>query len=371
MVFLETRAYGRDNNLNLIRMLAATAVLVSHAVPITMGPEAIEPLAATTGFSLGSLSVMIFFVISGFLITASFERSSSRGSFVLARGLRLFPGLAVNLLLVAFVLGPIVTNLLVGDYLTRPEPYAFFMRDLLLFPLIYVLPGVFTDQPFPSVVGSIWTLRHEVMCYVGVFLAGVLGLWQTRQRAMLTLSIYAVIWGLIALTEPVLHPLIRGLLGLSVPFAIGIAFYIWRDRLPLSLVGVALTAVLAWLAQGTFAYPVALAFAIGYATFWLAYVPSGVIRAYNRVGDYSYGIYIYAFPLQGAAIWAFGPQTPLENIIFSFPPTLLLSILSWHLVEFPAMNAKSTLLARLGRKSTMSDAPAPADVPVAQNQHDY
>ncbi|MBU2359458.1 MAG: acyltransferase, partial [Alphaproteobacteria bacterium] len=340
MIYLGARAKGRDNNLNLIRMLAATAVLVSHAVPLTAGPNAIEPLAATTGYSLGSLSVMLFFVISGFLITASFERSSSRSSFVLARGLRLFPGLAVNLLLVAFLLGPIVTSVPVGDYLARSEPYAFVIRDFLLFPLVYVLPGVFADQPFPSVVGSIWTLRHEVTCYAGVFLAGVLGLWRTRQRAVLTLGLYALVWGGITLAAPVLHPLIRGLLGLSMPFAIGIAFYIWRDRLPLSLVGVVFTIALAWLLRNTFAYPAAIALAIGYATFWLAYVPGGAIRAYNRLGDYSYGIYIYAFPLQGAAVWAFGPQTPFENVLYALPPTLLLSILSWHLIESPAMEGK-------------------------------
>ncbi|SHF86486.1 Peptidoglycan/LPS O-acetylase OafA/YrhL, contains acyltransferase and SGNH-hydrolase domains [Loktanella atrilutea] len=361
MIYLGMRAKGRDNNLNLIRMLAATAVLVSHAVPLTAGPDAIEPLTAATDYSLGSLSVMLFFVISGFLITASFERSSSRMSFVLARGLRLFPGLVVNLLLVAFLLGPVVTSLPVGDYLAQSAPYAFVIRDVLLFPLVYVLPGVFVDQPFPSVVGSIWTLRHEVMCYAAVFLAGVLGLWQTRQKAALTLGFYVLVWGWVALAAPTLHPLVRGLLGLSMPFAIGVAFYIWRDRLPLSPVGVALTIGLAWLLQDSVAYPAAVALAIGYSTFWVAYVPGGAIRAYNRLGDYSYGIYIYAFPLQGAAVWAFGPQSAFENVMYSLPPTLLLSMLSWHLIESPAMHAKAAILTRLRSRSRVTATPVAGD----------
>lgn len=349
MVYLETRAVGRDNNLNLIRMMAATAVLVSHAWPLSLGVGTVEPLKELTGYTLGTLSVMVFFVISGFLITASFGRSSSRTSFVLARGLRLFPGLAVNLVFVAFVLAPVVTTLPPGAFLTGPEPYAFTLRNMALFPLVYELPGVFEDQPYPAVVGSIWTLRHEVMCYAGVFLAGVLGAWEGKGRALVALGLYAVLWAGLTLLAPGMPGILRGLAALSLPFAVGVAFFVWRDRLPLSLVGVALTVGLAWLTAGTWIYPVTLALAVGYSTFWLAYVPDGAIRAYNRLGDYSYGIYVYAFPLQGAVVWAFGPQTPLQNILYALPPTLLLSVLSWHLIESPAMALKGPLLARLGK----------------------
>jgi len=83
-------------------------------------------------------------------------------------------------------------------------------------------------------------------------------------------------------------------------------FYVWRDRLPLSLIGVVILAGLAWLTRGTIVYDFALALALSYATFWLAYIPGGVIRRFNELGDYSYGIYIYAFPLQGFSIWLLG-----------------------------------------------------------------
>lgn len=346
MVYLGSLATGRDNNLNLIRMGAATAVLVSHAWPIALGTGAPEPLKALTGYSLGTLSVMVFFVISGFLITASFERTSSHRSFVLARVLRLFPGLLVNLIFVALILAPLVTTLPAASFLSSAEPYTFILRNLALFPLVYELPGVFQDQPHTSVVGSIWTLRHEVMCYAGVFIAGVFGAWRTRARAAIALTLYAALWVALILTAPALHPMLSGLVTLSLPFAVGVAFYIARDRLPLSLIGVVLSSALAWALAGTWLYPPALALAIGYATFWLAYVPGGALRAYNRLGDYSYGIYVYAFPLQGAAVWAFGPQSPLENILYSLPPTILLSVLSWHWVEAPAMALKPRLLGR-------------------------
>jgi len=378
MIYLGSRSAGRDNNLNLIRMLAATAVLVSHAFPIAWGPGAPEPLLGLTGYTLGTLAVMVFFAVSGFLITASFERTSSRTSFVLARGLRLFPGLAVCLVFVAFVLGPLVTSLPVAEYLTRPEPYAFVLRDLALFPLVYTLPGVFEDQPLSGVVGSIWTLRHEVLCYAGVFVAGILGLWATRTRAALALGAYGAVWSALAVLDPALHPLLDGFVSLSLPFAVGVAFHVWRDRIPLSLVAVAGTFGLAWASAGTWIYPVAVSLAVTYGTFWLAYVPGGVLRHYNRVGDYSYGIYIYAFPIQGAAVWAFGDQSPVMNMVLALPVTLALSILSWHLVEDPAMRAKDTILTWLAARGPVRPAGhdraprvAPdTDPPPAQGLHD-
>lgn len=352
MVFLADVAAGRDNNFNLIRAIAATAVLVSHAYPIALGAGAAEPLDHLIGHSLGAVAVFIFFVISGFLIATSFERSSSRTSFLVARGLRLFPGLFVNLLLVVLVLGPIVTTLSPGAYFSDPATWSFLPLNMTLVKLQFTLPGVFTDVPYPGVVGSIWTLFHEVACYGGVFLLGVLGLLQRRWSATLALLVYFLAW----LAEAYLNFLsvyhLQKLHDLSLPFVLGVAFHVWRDKLPLHPLGLAGTAGLALAAYrldaGVLTYP-ALILAIGYWTFWLAYIPGGVIRRFNALGDYSYGIYLYAFPLQGFVVWLFGPQTPVENMLYAFPLTLGLSILSWHALERPALNAKGWVVTRLKR----------------------
>lgn len=349
MTSLASLATGRDNNLNLIRTLAALAVLVSHAVPIALGKQIPEPLTESLGQTLGFLAVLVFFAISGFLITASYERSSSPLSFALARFLRLMPGLFVSLIFVAFLLGPLVTTLQVADYLAMTDVYTFFIRNLTLFSPDFTLPGIFDDQPFQSVVGSIWTLRHEVACYAGVFIAGLLGFWRNKRRASLLIVVSALAWVVLFYNKQYLPLPLPIFLHLALPFGIGAAFHVWRDRIPMSIFGVALTVALAWAAKGSPLYFPTLAFALSYTTFWLAYVPGGPIRAFNRLGDYSYGIYVYAFPIQGWAVWAFGPQTPIENILYSLPPTLLLSILSWHLVEKPAMAAKPAILAWLYR----------------------
>lgn len=305
MVYLSDRDQGRDNNLNLIRALAASAVLVSHAYPIALGPGATQPLERVTGHTLGALSVYAFFVISGFLISMSFARSSSWVSFMAARILRLVPGLVVSLILVAFVLGPVVTALPPGAYFGDPATYAFVIRNTLLVPLQFTLPGVFETQPYTAVEGSIWTLFYEVVCYMGVFVLGIAGLLARRGAMAVIFLAYLALW-LVIEAQGAPHPRIASLQDLSLPFVVGMAFYQWRARLPLSLWGVAVLGALAWAVQGLVIYDLALVLALSYAVFWVGYVPGGVLRRYNRLGDYSYGIYIYAFPLQGAAVWAMG-----------------------------------------------------------------
>jgi peptidoglycan/LPS O-acetylase OafA/YrhL len=95
--------------------------------------------------------------------------------------------------------------------------------------------------------------------------------------------------------------------------------------------------VLAYLGHNTaFSYPL-LILALSYGVFWLGYAPSGRVRQFNRLGDYSYGIYIYAFPLQGLAVWLWGAGSPGGNILLSFPMVLICAVISWHWVERPTL----------------------------------
>lgn len=244
------------------------------------------------------------------------------------------------------MLGPWVSTWKTSDYFGSSEPYLFFLKNTLLLFNVYTLPGVLDSQPYPAIVGSIWTLKHEFLCYVGLFLAGVLGLWASKSRAGLTLSVYGVLWYFTA-EMVTASGLLTQLHALSVPFAIGIAFHIWRAYIPLSGWGILVTCGLATLTRDTIWYQATLSLAITYTTFWLSYIPAGILRNYNRLGDYSYGIYIYAFPVQGWAVWAFGPQTPVENMLYATPPTLALAILSWHLVEHPSLRASQAITIRV------------------------
>ncbi len=364
MVRLESAASNRDNNLNLIRILAALAVLISHGWPMRLGPDVEEPLQQLTGESLGRLSVYVFFAISGFLIAASFARSRSIGRFVLARSLRLFPGLLVSLLLVALVMGPLVSTLPVTEYLAHSSTWDFVVQNLTLVRPQYTLPGVFEDNPYPMVEGSIWTLSHEVFWYAMVLVFGLSGILYNRLLMLALLILSVTGWIYVASLPLPLHPKLVQSLTLGLPFLTGMLAWTWREWLSLSFGGVVLLGLAAMaavvLARGSgLAVPVLILF-VTYTTLWLAFVGGGWLRLYNRVGDYSYGVYIYAFPVQGLVTWLVQPQTIALHIALALPLTLLLAILSWHLVEQPALG-----LMRRGRVANPTPIP-PASTRVAR-----
>src|SRR3954464_3664915 len=157
---------GRANNFDALRFWAALAVLWSHSFPITLGAQYPQPLASVSfgQTNLGRVAVAFFFVISGYLITRSFERSRSTWSFVRARALRIMPGLIVVLIAVAFVLGPLVTSIPLHDYFTSSAPYRYVITQAS-FSGHAELPGVFDRNPVAHANDSLWTLRYEVACY--------------------------------------------------------------------------------------------------------------------------------------------------------------------------------------------------------------
>ncbi|WP_375291700.1 acyltransferase family protein [Qipengyuania sp.] len=337
---------GRDNNFNLIRMVAASCVLVSHAFPIALGVGTLEPFEAETGFTLGWVCVAIFFAISGYLITRSYDRKPRIETWITARIVRLFPALIVVSGLIAMLYGPLFTTLSPQSYFSDPATYTYILRNVTLVKIQYSLPGVFETMPMPDAInGSLWTLLHEVACYVAVMVAGILGLLTSRRRFVPALLLYfGAYW---ATGLPIVADLIPAKLAalrfLSLPFAIGAAFYALRENIVLSWLVAALLALLAALLIDTPLFRSAFVLALAYATFVFAYLPSGPIRRYNALGDYSYGIYIYAFPVQQAAVAIAGPMNPLTNMLISFPVTLVCAIASWYLIEKPSLARRGAL----------------------------
>lgn len=331
------RAAGKDNNFNLLRILAALGVLVSHAYPIALGAGTPEPLSAILGgVTLGTVSVMMFFSISGFFITRSFAGRRSVGQFFKARTLRLFPALVVVLLVTLFVAGMWLTTAAAGAFWAAAPKY--FLRNLTLFAPLYDLPGVFVSNPYGQAInGSLWTLNYEVLCYLGVVLAGLAGLLTRPLWFAVALLGFAAAYG-VNMTHT-LHPRIDNLLLLGLPFVIGMAFWVWRRVIPLSFPLAAAFLGLALLLRQTAIIEPVLALALSYTTFVIGYAKIPVIAGYQRMGDYSYGTYVYAFPAQ-QMLASFGVVTPFANMALALPLTLLCAVLSWHLVEAPAMRLK-------------------------------
>lgn len=333
-------ARGRDNNFNLIRMLAAFGVMVSHAYPLALGTDTMEPFEVfLKGDNLGRACVFAFFAISGFFITKSFYFKKSLGAYVKARVLRLFPALVVMVAIVAVLGGVFIT--VDPDYWNIAPKYAVWVISFqaLVFTGGPSLPGMFTENPLPNAVnGSLWTLRYEVLCYIAVGVAGLLGIFN-RPKLFLGLAL-AFVALYIVIPMYTGRPVITTMLYLGVPFIIGAGFFVFRDHLPLSIWIALALSVLVVLLRPTFLFTPMFMLALSYWVFFLGYANWSPLKQYNRLGDYSYGFYIYAFPVQQLGSML-GFTTPLSNILFSLPITLVLAMASWHLLEAPALKFKA------------------------------
>ncbi|MES1991756.1 MAG: acyltransferase [Pseudomonadota bacterium] len=349
---------GRDNNFNLIRVLAAVAVALSHSYLITTGDPSARPLITETGFSIGYHAVNTFFVISGFLVTQSWRRSSSLIGFATARGLRIYPGIVISTLFVTFVLGATMTALPAVEYLTSPATYAYLTITASLAEPSGTLPGLFLMTPQPITVnGSLWTLRYELICYVILAAVGALGLF-TRPKTFAALAALAGIGLLILSLLPIAHDktiVLGHFVRFGLCFGLGVVAYQYRAHIPIHWIGVVGLIAITSFAFGQAIYPFLLYATTAYATFWLAFVPDGTIRLFNKSGDYSYGIYIYAFPVQQTLISLVPDLTPIQMFGAVVATTLPLAIMSWHLVESPALRWKRPLTNFIIKKASLND----------------
>lgn len=350
MTVLSQYTPGKDNNFNFIRMIAASAVLLSHSFALSRGSGNADPLFAHLGVTLGTLAVDLFFISSGFLVGASLMHRQSAVAFIRARVLRIYPALVAMVILTVFIVGPLFTTLSLSSYFTSKGFFSYSLHNVvMIFGAKLELPGVFLTNPFPSNVnGSLWTLPYEIGMY-----AILLALWigvKSLQRVFkitfqgITLALTGVL-GLLFLLG-ISFPESRvfddpDFVRLGFSFFSGVSYYIARDRIPLSLklfCAVGCTILVSTLHSVCF--QIMFALCAPYTILYLAYIPSGKIRWYNKIGDYSYGVYIYAFLVQqtlcamipGISVWTL---TLYAGIV-----TLLFASASWHIIEKPALSLK-------------------------------
>jgi peptidoglycan/LPS O-acetylase OafA/YrhL len=327
-----------ENNYLLLRLLAALLVIYGHSYAITRLRRQEDLLQWLLSFTFaGGVGVDIFFVVSGFLVTASYLNRRSWTEFMKARCLRIFPGLLVCLLAVGFILGPLVSTLSLGAYLNSPDPYLFLFKNLTLIKLQFSLPGVFEHLPVESVNGSLWTLPAEFLLYLTLSEFGAIGLLFQRRWY---LPVVVILCGLLAAlcTQVPFFEAKAHYLRLFMMFAAGSLVRSYYDRIPLSTWLLAAAAVPMVLLYHTRLFPYAFSVWLVYAVFWFAYVPP--LHVFNRMGDYSYGLYIYAFPIQQALRQYFPAILPLQLFAAASVLTLGCAMLSWHLVEQPALRLK-------------------------------
>lgn len=342
---------GRDNNFNLVRIVAAFAVLVSHSFVLAGGPigSYYEPFQRM-GMTMGSIAVDLFFIASGFLVTGSLLTRKSMVEFGWARLLRIYPALLVMMVLVVFGIGPYFTNATLGQYFSSSQTYLFLLKNSTLIAGInHRLPGVFTTNPYPgSVNGSLWSMPYEVRMYLLLAILWTIARLAKGRRfvafeyAIVTIAVVAGLWKVFGFSvEQSMQPGLGRTIRLLFAFFSGAAFHVLKERISLSrpLFWLLLGALLAS-ALDRRAFYVVYSLATPYLLFYLAYVPAGFVRQYNRLGDYSYGVYIYAFPVQ-QSVAALIPGVSVRSMfLLSAMVTLTLAVLSWHLLERHALSLK-------------------------------
>lgn len=338
---------GKNNNFNAIRIAAAFAVLITHSFALAVGSGDAEPFQATLGMTIGSIAVDVFFITSGFLVTNSLFSRQSAVEFVWARCLRIFPALLVMLLLTVFGMGLFFTTLPAATYLGDKGVYVYFLKcATLLAGITYYLPGVFEGNPYKSAVnGSLWSMPYELRMYVTLVVLWVLlrVIRSVRVKFFETAIVLSAVFSA-ALYIAVHFASVTQYQGLKLFFMFfsGAAFFVLRDRIVL-LRGVffgCLGALLLAAGVDKQVFFVVYTLSLAYVLFYLAYVPAGAIRNYNRLGDYSYGLYIYAFPVQQAVAASIPGVSVAQMVAISAAVTLVLAILSWHLLEKRALGLK-------------------------------
>ncbi|KAA0124870.1 acyltransferase [Methylobacterium sp. P1-11] len=333
------------NGFTGLRLILALAVVVSHAFSVATGAAGDEPLARLTGYTLGEHAVNGFFAVSGFLVTMSCDRRGLR-DYAVARTLRILPGLVAATLVVSLGLGAVLTRLPVSAYLGDPGLWSFIRGTLTTFKSNAALPGVFESNPYRAPLGTIWTLKYEVLCYLGVLVAALCGLLRRRWSAPLIVAVLVLALTIACgLRGPDLPKGTETALRLPLLFAAGAGLYLWRDRVRISAAALACLAFGAFVLARTPAYPALLFLAESYGAVWLALGP--LARGlFDPSADLSYGIYLYGWPIQQSLhdLWpaASGPALLVPALALTLP----VAALSWYGVERPALSLKARALGR-------------------------
>jgi peptidoglycan/LPS O-acetylase OafA/YrhL len=340
-------ARERNNNFNLLRFLAATAVIFSHSHALT-GHSTDEPLLRWSDGAtyFGLLGVTLFFIISGFLVSKSFVERGTVGAFAAARALRIYPALVAATLFSVALAGALST-LPWTAFLAESETHRFVTHNSLGWSIKYVLPGAFVDNPYPRAVnGSLWSVPIELSMYVGCAIAGALTLLHRRVWFNVAFIAGFVIFS----ARPdwfVLYSKVPYVRLLTLSFALGALAWVNRDSIVLSPWVAAVALVLLAVNPADLLHGPASLVLLAYVLLTFALHPKLRFGAFNRVGDYSYGLYVYAFPIQQALVHVQRDLAPFTLFATAFVLTLLVAIASWHGMEKPALGLKSHFTTRL------------------------
>ena len=347
----------RNNTLDLLRLMSAVFVILHHSYPLTGNSSLFS--------ALGAIAVSTFFIISGYLISQSWFSDPTPSRFLWKRLLRIMPGLVAVVIFAILIIGPINTSFPLREYFLNINTWIY-LGAISVFHIPQTLPGVFISNPYPTTInGSLWTISLEFRMYILLCIMGVIGMLKDR-RILLSIVVlsYAIyftsllsnIWrlnvfaralGSIGISGYLLRLISNGI-PLNFPnynilFLIGMLFYLYKDQIKFN----------SWIALGAFIgllividsdsslFLIVLFICLPYLVLYLGQLP--IKQLYNigdKYGDYSYGLYIYAFPVQQTIAHFMPKINPIQMFLLSLLTTFILAFISWWLIEKKALSLK-------------------------------
>jgi peptidoglycan/LPS O-acetylase OafA/YrhL len=326
-------SHGRPSGFDYMRITLALSVVFWHTVVITYGHDAQDAVWHTPHYRVLVMGILpAFFVLSGFLVAGSLERSKTLAGFMFLRVIRIFPALVLEITLSALILGPAMTHVPLSQYFGDTRFFTYFLN--CIGDIHYALPGLFDFNPYPSITNEqLWTVPWELECYVALSILAFSGLAQ-RTRWFGGLICLVLLYGAYRFIHGSTLP--EGPFGgrtLVLCFLMGVFLYLNRRWVPynrwLGWLCVGTSLLCFWIPNGTLLAP----FWVAYATVFLGLTNPPKPRFLDS-GDYSYGIFLYGFPIQQAVV-ATGllPANGWITCLAALPLIILVAIASWHLWE--------------------------------------
>ena len=333
---------GHDNFFTPLRLLFAALVVVGHAFIIALRDIEAEPQILYT-YTFSYLAVNLFFIASGFLVTKSMVYRGDTPSFISARALRIFPALIVHVLFVMIVIGPLATKAPLNEFFSDPDWYLQPLKVLTFYDTDMTMPRAFETnfEQFGSV--PLWTLRFEVLAYIGTL--GVFSLGFLRKKWMVLLQFILPSIGWIILNSfgifDKLPASIDALLRFGIAYGLGAAIYAYRDRLNFSWVTLGIMVVASFIFRNTPVLEVIVNVLLAWFVFRIAYMRMPSMEWTQRIPDLSYGIYIYHWCILQIFFYWLPNLSPLALLALTMPLTIGLAAMSWYIIEKPALRSKT------------------------------
>ena len=350
---------GIGPGFDIVRIMLASLIFIGHAKAIA-GHGTADHLIHGHAMRLAAGNwegprrplqvslVPMFFAVSGFLVAGSAIRLKTITTFLAFRSFRIFPALLVEVTLSALVLGPIFTSLSLKNYLSDPHFARYFGNVIGL--VTFTLPGVFIHNNWPLTVNAnLWTLPSEFDCYLIAAVMMAIGVIYSRKIYSIVFVIMTIIFVTLNLltqfgvTETTLAPT-----AVDYYFFVGVMFFHWRDHTPyrieLFITGIVLSYIFLLFHHTVFLAAPFLTYAVLFVG--MSRLPAVPLLA---TGDYSYGVYLYGFPITQAVVSTFPSLRGRgwETVAVAALATLCFAVTSWHLLEKPTLAQRARLPKRL------------------------